>query len=448
MAEFSNDLSAMDKQDASKLLFSQINWQELVRAGMFLSQSEYLLLERAQDNLNFAMNNKHDASTLAGALMKIADNCTSNLSVQQYVFTRVEEILGLNPSDFTGTDHEAFVKQRAPYFTIDGINIQDGPFLRGIRSKDAYTQRSASLGLACLLTAREGEVNALVTWICEQLASSQSQSAEIAIPALSMIMRRASARKMFCAQGGVMHISNVLKRLGVNGSAQQIYDLSFCLWTVSLGEDTDLRPFLHAGTCRLLTDLLATAPSRKVVRMSLATLRNLASSEDDDVLTELLTGGLQKLLENMIQANAHKQTGDPEVESDARGLFEVLMKNYRELSTFERWISEVHSGSLRPGIVHTEKFWRENAKCLEVNDFKLLKTLITLLRSDDLSVVSIALYDVGEFTRFYPNGRGIVKTLGAKDIAMEMIGHENAEIQRQALQCISKIMVTNWEFMR
>ena len=62
--------------------------------------------------------------------------------------------------------------------------------------------------------------------------------------------------------------------------------------------------------------------------------------------------------------------------------------------------------------------------------------------------MSIALYDLGEFTRFYPNGRGIVRTLGAKDIAMEMIGHKNAEVQSQALQCISKIMVTNWEFMR
>jgi len=37
----------------------------------------------------------------------------------------------------------------------------------------------------------------------------------------------------------------------------------------------------------------------------------------------------------------------------------------------------------RPGIVHTEKFWRENAKCLETDDFKLLKVLISLLRSDE-----------------------------------------------------------------
>lgn len=64
------------------------------------------------------------------------------------------------------------------------------------------------------------------------------------------------------------------------------------------------------------------------------------------------------------------------------------------------------------------------------------------------TIVCIALYDLGEFTRFYTNGRGIVNTLGGKDIALQMLSHENPDIQRQALQCISKIMVTNWEFLR
>jgi len=36
----------------------------------------------------------------------------------------------------------------------------------------------------------------------------------------------------------------------------------------------------------------------------------------------------------------------------------------------------------RWGIVHTEKFWRENAKLLEGNDFEMLKVLISLLVSD------------------------------------------------------------------
>lgn len=109
--------------------------------------------------------------------------------------------------------------------------------------------------------------------------------------------------------------------------------------------------------------------------MSIATLRNLAASENDDVLTEMLTVGLDRVLETMIQSGAHKQTGnanpisdsfvlsfflfiyfrfliticvgDIELESDVKFLHDVLVKNYKELSTFDKWASEVHSGALR-----------------------------------------------------------------------------------------------------
>lgn len=37
----------------------------------------------------------------------------------------------------------------------------------------------------------------------------------------------------------------------------------------------------------------------------------------------------------------------------------------------------------RWGIVHTDKFWRENAKFVEHDDFAMLKQLIALLESQD-----------------------------------------------------------------
>ncbi len=64
------------------------------------------------------------------------------------------------------------------------------------------------------------------------------------------------------------------------------------------------------------------------------------------------------------------------------------------------------------------------------------------------TVVCIALFDLGEFTRFYPNGRVVVSRLGGKDVVMQMMGSDNADVQRHTLQCISKIMVTNWEYLR
>lgn len=78
------------------------------------------------------------------------------------------------------------------------------------------------------------------------------------------------------------------------------------------------------------------------------------------------------------------------------------------------------SGQLKWGVVHTEKFWREHAREVDADEFFILKQLIELLKSEDKSVVSIACYDLGEFVRFYPSGKTIVRHLGyvQHDVAM------------------------------
>lgn len=435
------DLSSMEKHEASKHLFSQVDWEAYLRAGVFLSQSEYQLLERAQDNIDFAMGNDTSARALANLLMKLADKCTSSVPAQQYVFTRVEEIL-------EGSEDLTEFKQRALLFTVDEKNLQDGPFLRALRANDHYVQRSASSALALLLSAADGEHNSFITWLCEMITSNSPSNIEIAIPAMTILVRRESYRRPLIAKNCVTTVGHLLFKLGTNGNAQMLYELCFCLWALSLEDYCDKKVFINANIIKLLTDLMGAAPSRKVVRMAVSALYNLARDENENVLMEMLSGGLTKILENMIHANAHKQAGDPEVEENVRNLFEVLMKNFREFSSFDRWETEVNNGNLHWGITHTEKFWRENARFLERGDFKMLKRLIALLHADSDEAVAVALYDLGEFTRFYPNGRGVVKTLGGKDTAMELIGSQNPEIERQALHCISKIMVTNWEFMK
>jgi len=75
------------------------------------------------------------------------------------------------------------------------------------------------------------------------------------------------------------------------------------------------------------------------------------------------------------------------------------------------------------------------------------QVLISLAASSeaDEEVAAIACYDIGEFVRNYPNGRAIVKRLGAKEIVMKLIEHDNPELQRHALQCVSKMLVNNWQ---
>lgn len=276
-------------------------------------------------------------------MIKIAENCNSNLPMQQYVFTRIEEILCLTGDlDYT---NEEFTKIRAKYFASENNSqLASSSFFRAIRSTDAYLQRSASVGLAALLVYLPGDLPALIDWIIEQLTH---EPLETSLPPLLLLMRSPEARKLIADAKGISLIVSQLIKLGVNGNAQQIYELTFCLWTVSLDKGADHAAFLASGAIRVLSDLLASAPSRKVVRMCLATLHNLAHVEDESVLMEMLTSGLQRLIETMIKSNAHTQTGDIEVEADAKALYDALLRNFRELSTFDRWVSEVQSGALR-----------------------------------------------------------------------------------------------------
>lgn len=265
------------------------------------------MLERGQENLIIMLDNPTDAAAYSKLLLKIADNCTSNIPVQQYVFTRVEEVLAASEEQKRPPDSNASL-----FATSENGRANDGPFIRALHSTDAYSRQSASVGLAHLLSRLSGDDKSFCLWISEQLtAGSQSQSQsntvtlDHALTALTVLLRKRSARLVFLDTGGIKLLSNVLTTIGPNGNAQHIYELCFALWTISLSytlkgedytqgpsayasmvdaseadgreEDVDYKLFLSAGTIPLLSELISAAPSRKVVRMCLACLRNLGT---------------------------------------------------------------------------------------------------------------------------------------------------------------------------
>lgn len=302
-------------------------------------------MERAQSNLGVVLDNPQDATEFAKILLKIAENCTTNLTVQQYVFTRIEEILGLC-YDSNDSDRDAFGLKHATLFTTDGKRLADNAFTRALSFSDIYLQRSASLGFAGLLTVCDGNVGSLISWINTKLQSQSNGVWDMALPALSMLSRGKNARASLNNAGIVSSVVSILKRIGVNGNPQHIYELSFVLWTLSL-TDPDLSGYLSCGAIPLLIDFLGASPSRKVTRMIISTLRNLAQTEDHRVLNEMLRAGIMRIIDLFNGANAIKQMADPDVEGDYRVLQDVVAKNFRELTSFERYASEVEAGNLR-----------------------------------------------------------------------------------------------------
>jgi len=111
----------------------------------------------------------------------------------------------------------------------------------------------------------------------------------------------------------------------------------------------------------------------------------------------------------------------------------------------DKFKSELAGDRLKPGPLHTEKFWREHAYEFEWKEFQMIKQLISFLSHQDPTTVALACFDLGEFTRFYEHGKGIMTTLQGKQQIMGLLAHENAEIQKAALKSSAKMLISNWQ---
>ena len=90
------NFQGLSRASISSRLYKNIDWAHMQSAGVFLSKEDEIILQNAQNNLDTVLDNENDTSILVTLLMRIADNCTFDRSVQLYVFTRIEEIFGLS----------------------------------------------------------------------------------------------------------------------------------------------------------------------------------------------------------------------------------------------------------------------------------------------------------------------------------------------------------------
>lgn len=422
--------------------------------------------------------------------------------VTHYALTKLHEIISTLSEGKKGVTVSSVF-----YVGKDGVLVDQWKALLRILNKggkgDVFAQKSASVSLGHILIAscpskRQNSsssadakaravsyasaiepMEALVAWIVSQLKNAAGSLVGLCIPALVVLMDAYESRIVFAKAGGIKYMARQLltaskstsggdsnnsnKKFG-QGSVQQLYELAFSMWILTYELSTSYlirADFAKEGVpVQALCELIAAAPREKVVRVALSALRNLATCDAEEdaapagaprhdgkfFLDEMIGNGLMK----SIQLLRDRQFTDPDIEDDIDTLYKLLAINYKEMSRWEVYKNEVENGHLQWGSTHTEAFFKENARMFEGPDgnFHILKVLITLLSSKDEEVVSIACYDIGEFVRFYPNGRAITKRLGAKELIMPLIENENPELQRHALQAVSKIMVQNWEYVK
>ena len=242
-SEFGDNMTAAE---ISAQLYARIMpWSRVQSAGVFLSAQNEATIEKAQNHLESFMMVSEDARDLVRLYVTLANNCTYDLQVQQYVFTRFEEILDLGSSTSANSllangaknmsNGSLAAKSYADLFVTKEGDLNDGVFIRALTNSDPYLQKCSARGLSTIYASISPELlpipghsqylsiplspsggggntgttvdssgkvsnlTNLVHWIKNHLvdAVQSTSELEIVMPSLTTLMRCAPARTLF-----------------------------------------------------------------------------------------------------------------------------------------------------------------------------------------------------------------------------------------------------------
>jgi len=283
---------------------------------------------------------------------------------------------------------------------------------------------------------------AFLDWCCGQLRrpSNPARSAPAAVRALSLLLSGKGARAAFTRAGGPALLCPLLRARGSPADSQILYELCLCLWQLGFYRPA-AAACAAAGAVPGLVGALRSAHKEKVVRVALFALRGLLDADPplDGAAHQAAEAGLAKIL----ASRKLQPWGDEDVSAALDALSERLAKSVESLSSWDAYRRELTSGSLDWGPVHTsEAFWRANAAQFEERDFQPLRVLLRLLEaSREPRTLAVGCHDLGKFVEHHPHGRHIAADLRGKELAMRLMAHPDADVQKRALIAVQKCML-------
>lgn len=318
------------------------------------------------------------------------------------------------------------------------------------KHRDPYVLHQAARMLARLLAAGSvlppRSLRVFAQWLGTTIQGGEPGSCELALHALQRILTRTSLRQdIFSAVDQAL-----VAPLSLENRVQAQYQAVFCLWVLSF--DPSIVSQLRDSPAVLrVAGLLRTVRKEKLARVALAFLRNLLEkAEDAESKRKFATTMIaQKALQSADGFLKQKVFSDEEVVADCEYLVPQLTSYLESMSSFEEYRVEVMSGQLEWSPVHrSERFWRENINNINDKHGELVKVLARLLEtSPTYDILAVAVHDLGQYVRFYPRGKSLLETLGAKAAIVGLMDHPNPAVRYEALVATQKILTQNWEYL-
>lgn len=417
------------------------NWQSYLHSGM-LSQDDFNFISRfdVPDQRTREAVIKENPQQLAKTFLNLLSHISKDTTIQ-YVLTLLDDILQEDKTRVEIFREYSAKKKESAWAQLLTLLNRPGNFIMNMNARVIAKIACWSKNLM------DGDdLQFYLTWLKEQLKMPNNEYLQSVARCLQMMLRLDTYRVAFAQLDGIATITEVLSsKVGF----QIQYQLSFCLWVLTFNADIAEKTN-KVGIIPILADILADAQKEKVSRIILAVFRNLIEKPDDrQVVKENCISMVQCKALKQLEFIEQKKFDDEDIQADIEFLKEKMEASLQDLSSYDEYVTEVHSGRLEWSPVHrSEKFWRENAARLNEKNYELLKILINLLEtSKDHLVLSVACFDLGEYVRHYQRGKHVLEQLNGKTLVMSLLGHEDPNVRYEALLAVQKLMVHNWEYL-
>ncbi|KAI8637446.1 armadillo-type protein [Parasitella parasitica] len=426
------------EKKASIIRQKPILWEGYERASLLTHEQVELIKaidKKPPHVIQDAMNQK--GQTYASLILYLLQNLSRPDTIQ-YVCLMTDDILSAND------DNARYFHQTSQ----DDASFPFAPFIRILESDDEFMALETSKVLTILACSAPSscsvDLSALFNWITRKLTGSQNDVVNLVIQELESLLRVDKYRlSVWNTQNA---IKELIHRLFLNKSAstpQIQYQIIFCLWLLTFEKEIAAQINQKYDVIPLLVEIAKSAVKEKVIRVSVATLKNLVEKAPSQNLAAMLVAKLLPFTENL----SARKWSDADILEDIDYIKERLQEDFQSLTTFEQYASEVETGKLEWSPPHkSELFWKENSSKLEQHNYQLLRTLARLLStSANPLVLSIAASDIGYYVKHSSKaGRNILQDIGAKQRIMELMTHDDQEVRYQALLAVQKYMHQAW----
>ena len=317
------------------------------------------------------------------------------------------------------------------------------PFLKLLRKEDEYIQLKSCQILVTLVTSlpekcTDLDPHELFSWIITQLSSTTPSVVDLIVQYIQVLVSVVSYRSILFNNHPLIQLIDLLKKQST--SAQMQYQIVYILWLMTFQQEVCQGLNKKYNVIPVFLDIAKNAIKEKVIRVIVATLRNILEKAPLENMVSLL--GNKAL--NVCEILAIRKWGDEEITLDVEFLKSELTKSVASLSTFDEYSTEVRAGTLEWSPAHnSEQFWKMNSERMNEKDYELLRSLARLITtSEDPIVLAVAAHDFGQYIKYYPNGKKILENIGAKTRIMELMGHADGDVRYQALLATQKFMAS------